>query len=214
MCIPGGGAQLELNPFEAIVVVVAVCSGVWLWRESTSAATAKLNRTLFSRAAHRRGQEATRSRLVLTSDRPAAEVREALRIGLGIPTGVQSRIFERLYVSRTTPRAIEMTYGSRLYTSFRSLVVLDDVGSGGCAGSYEVRVWDESHGLVNDLDQLLDLQRRLLAGLADIGATVAQAAKPEPARVLRAPRKRIVRTAGRPPARRAAPRLRVGRASS
>ena len=204
---------MELNPFETVVVLAAMCCGVWLWREGTSAATARLNRMLFSRSAHRRGQDATRSRLVFTSDRPAAEVLEALR--LSIPSGVQTRMFARLYVSRTTPRAVEFAYGSRLHTGFRSLVVLDDSASGGCEGSYEVRSWNEVHGLVNDLEELQELQRRMLAGLAELGATVALTAKPGPVRVSAARTKRAVRTPGRPPARRAArARLRLLRVRS
>ena len=205
--------QLVLNPFEVVVVVAAVCCGVWLWRECTSAATSKLNATIFARAAHRRGRDATRSRLVFTSDRPAAEVQDALRARLGIPFGVQTRIFARLYVSRTTARAVEFTFGSRLHTSFRSIAVLDDLPAGGCQGSYEVRSWEESHGLVTELDQLLEVQRRVVDVLGELGATVAVAAT-EPKRApVRA--KRPVRIAARPPARRLAPaRLTLGRARS
>jgi hypothetical protein len=206
---------MVLEPFESVVVVVAVVSGVWLWREWTSVATRRLNQSLFARAAHRRGQEATRSRLVFSSDRPAAEIAEALRSGLGIPTGVHTLLVERLFVSRTTPRAIELTFGSRMHTSFRCLVVMDDLPTGGSEGSYEVRTWGESHGLVNDLDQLQAVQRRILDGLAQLGATVAVAAAPERSRVAAPPRKRPVRSLTRPPGRRAAPaRLRLGRARS
>ncbi len=196
---------MELNPFELIVVVVAMCSGVWLWRQCTSAATSKLNATVFSRAAHRRGRDATRSRILFTSDRRASEVRDTLSRGLGIPVGVQSRMFGRLFVSRTTSRAVEFTFGSRLHTSFRTFAVMDDLPSGGCEGSYEVRAWEESHGLVNDLDELQELQRRVLAGLAEVGATGAGAA-PE-AKPVSVRGKRLLRMPARPQRWRPAPAL-------
>jgi hypothetical protein len=199
---------MVLDPFETVVVLVALLSGVWLWREWTSVATSRLNRSLFSRTAHRRGQEVTRARLVFTSDRPAAQLHEALRGELGIPAGAQTLLFEQLYVSRTTPRAVEYTFGSRVHTSFRTMVVLDDLPAGGCEGTYEVRTWEESHGLVNDLDQLQGLQRRVLSALPEVGATVAVAAR-EPERVAAA--KRIVRMPARPQGRRRTPaRLRLG----
>ncbi|MFC0678549.1 hypothetical protein ACFFGH_11935 [Lysobacter korlensis] len=207
---------MVLDPLETTVVVVAVISGVWLWRQWTAVATKKLNQSLFSRGAHRRGQEATRARLLFASNRTAEEVGQALREGLGVeagvPAGIRALVLERLYVSRTTPRAIEFTFGSRLHTSFRSMVVLDDRPSGGCEGSYEVRAWEESHGLVNDLEQLQLVQRLVLAELADLGATVAVVAAPERDSVRAAPRKRRLRIPARPLGRRAAPtRLRLGR---
>lgn len=155
-----------------IVVVIAVLIGVSaLVSHIRSQATKALNRNVFSRDKHNRGQATIREVIEFAAPVPAQHVLDSVRSSLALPTVAPAAFVAALHLIESRPGALVFGFGNRLSQTFRSALLAEDLPTGGSHATYRVLNWVEGDGIVRGIAEMELLANTVRGVAAALGAT-------------------------------------------
>jgi hypothetical protein len=161
-----------MNGVIGFLVFAALIVAVILWGKAKSAASRKINQTILFRGKHESGQAITKAHLTFATDAGPDDVAQAFRDHIDLPTGVQSAVLGRLYVSLISSTEVIFTSGSKVGTSFQSVVTIRP-DADGAKGTYRVATWSETEGIVSDIDQMKIVEQRVRSILERLNARLS-----------------------------------------
>lgn len=132
----------------------------WLIQRAKNAAWKQANRKLLFRGSHQQGQSLVSTAVNFDTSASAAEVARAVKLGTGLPAGVQSALIAQLFIETATDDTVSFVMGSKAGVSFRSVLHLQEQ-DGRTHGSYVITNWTESDGIVSNIKEMQFLERRL-----------------------------------------------------
>lgn len=136
--------------FLGLVVIVGVALGL---QKLKSAATAQVNKKVFSRAKHEEGEFLVATPLVFSTTTAREDLFAFIRERLQAPVGVQNAVLTGLYIMESDASNLVIASGSRVHTSFIAEVAVADEGEQ-TTGRFEVVSWHTGDGIVTDIAAL------------------------------------------------------------
>ncbi|SEI09992.1 MULTISPECIES: hypothetical protein [unclassified Leifsonia] len=159
--------------FVIFLVAFAVIFGImWLIRKGTNAAWKQANQKVLFRGSHQEGQTLVSTAVNIDTAAAAADVTRAVRTGVDLPDGVQSAVIGQLYIETATDDTVSFVMGSKVGTSFRSVLHLEPNGDR-TRGVYTITNWTESDGIVSNIKEMQFIERRIRESILALDAGVA-----------------------------------------
>lgn len=148
--------------FLGAIVGIAVLVGIgWAISKGRDAFWRGASQKILMRKSHAEGRELVTEPIEFMSRSHKSDIFAAVKEAVALPNGPQSRLVGDLFIESETDGAIVFASGTRLGTSFRSVLALSTEG-GTTAGAYQVLNWTESDGIVSEITQLKYLRRKIL----------------------------------------------------
>jgi hypothetical protein len=108
---------------EVILGLAALIGLAWGWLWITGKVREKANQNIFSRTAHRQGQELTESILRAEVSADLKTVQDAI-IAQVVTVATPPLVISDIYLDSVAPGRIEYVCGTKLQTAFRAVVTL------------------------------------------------------------------------------------------
>lgn len=134
-------------------------------------ATRALNRAVFERGKHQRGQATTQETIEFTAPVPAATVITTVRDRLQLTTTPPTAFLAALHLIDEKPGILVFGFGTKLQLTFRSALSSDDRPGGSSSTTYQVLNWVEGDGIVRGIPEMELLANTVRAVAAELGAS-------------------------------------------
>lgn len=171
-----------------VILGIAVIVGLsLLWGYLKRQATRALNRNVFNRGKHQRGQATTQEVIEFTAPVPAATVIAAVRDRLQLTTTPPTAFVAALHLIDEKPGLLVFGYGTKLQLSFRSALASDDLPGGSSSSTYQMLNWTEGDGIVRGIAEMELLANAVRVVAADLGGSLGPAPAGTPAPAVAAP---------------------------
>jgi hypothetical protein len=157
-----------VEPLLLLGVIVALAL-VWAWLKSRLGEAA--NRSVFSRRAHKLGQELTGSILRVTATGTSAAVHQSLESTVET-VGSAPTILADVYIESNTPERIQYACGNRMTTAFRAVVTLQTDGDKVIV-EQAFSQWRTADGVVSPVSTMQRLRSDVEAGVRAIDPAAA-----------------------------------------
>jgi len=152
-----------------VILVLAVIVGLSLLGSYLrKQATRALNRGVFERGHHARGQNATKEHIEFTAPVPASGVINAIRARLDLPYAAPGAFIAKLWLAQDEPGLLTFAFGNKLAETFRSVLMVEDTPSGSTA-TYTVLTWVEGDGIVRGIPEMELLANTIRTCAAELG---------------------------------------------
>jgi len=152
-----------------VVAFAAIFTVMWLIRKGTNAAWKQANQKVLFRGSHQEGQNLVSTAVNIDTAASAADVSRAVRAGVDLPEGVQSAVLGQLYIETATDDTVAFVMGSKVGSSFRSVLHLVPNGDR-TRGAYAIVNWTESDGIVSNIKEMQFLERRIRESILSLDA--------------------------------------------
>ena len=158
-----------------VILAIAVIAGIsilgsYLRKQATRA----LNRGVFERGHHARGQNSTKEHIEFTAPVPAAEVTQTVRARLNLPYAAPGAFIAQLWLAQDEPGILTFAFGNKLAETFRSVLMVEDTPSGSKA-TYTVLTWVEGDGIVRGIPEMELLANTIRTCAAELGGVYGTA---------------------------------------
>lgn len=169
--------------FLGVLLFVGIIAFILFLGYLRKQATRALNRAVFDRAGHARGQDATKETVEFVVSVPPATVIDAVRARLALPVEAPGPFVAKIYLAEDRPGVLVFAYGNKVSQTFRSALTVESLPAGGSKGTYTVLNWVEGDGIVRGVPEMELLANTIRTCAAELGATygTAVASSPVPA---------------------------------
>lgn len=146
---------------------LAVLLGIaWLISSAKDATSKAVSQKVLFRGSHREGQAEIHTVTTFDAATTIDAVIAAVR-AWGLATEPSGALGGALYLESVAVDGIVFASGNRIWTSYRSALVVD-AGGDRVHGQYRLLQWTETDGILGDIEQMQILRTRLRRTVADL----------------------------------------------
>ena len=154
-----------------VIFALIVLLGIgWVITYLRNQAAKALNRGVFNRGNHRRGQEATQDTIEFTAPVPAAQVIASVKERLNLAEAPPLAFIAALYVAAEEGTTVVLHYGNMASRTFRAVLISRDDPGGGSTTLYTVTNWVLGDGIVRGIPEMEKIAATVRQVGVDLGA--------------------------------------------
>jgi hypothetical protein len=160
---------MEVIGVIVVLVVIFIIGSIITYLRNQ--ATKALNRGLFNRDGHARGQNSTQETIEFVAPVDAGKVIETVKSRVALADVAPAAFVAALYLAGEAPGALVFKFGNKVSQTFRSVLMSEDLPGGGSKTVYTVTNWVLADGIVRGITEMELLANSIRSVAAEVGGS-------------------------------------------